>query len=260
MVPGFLFALIVILTPGIAYTESTPYPLPEKRQFLQDWLLCGPFMIDMAAQAEPNEILENTNKHREAFDFDYLNAQGGETAIHPVPGMRHPHQNTNCEWQWTRSQFTPINLWKVYGELEHAVAYAYAEIESPDEREMAFLVGSDDAMKIWINGKQVYRFWGGRAVYNRDDAFIATLSPGTNRVLIKVLNMTREWGFSFEIVHPQEMPVTFAIEQVFSPENMRSEAEIKRRFVIVVTVFFGLVTVILSFFLIRYVRNRKNRS
>src|SRR5205807_1301689 len=49
-----------------------------------------------------------------------------------------------------------IDLKKVLGPLKGTVAYAYADIDSPQERPIQIRTGSYNALKIFLNGKEVY--------------------------------------------------------------------------------------------------------
>ena len=51
-----------------------------------------------------------------------------------------------------------INLGRVYTHDDDRTAYAYAEVTSPAERKTQMVVGSDDTLTVWVNGKQVYNF------------------------------------------------------------------------------------------------------
>ena len=51
-----------------------------------------------------------------------------------------------------------IDLGRVYSDDDDRAAYGYAEIKSPSERKAQMVVGSDDTLTVWVNGKQVYDF------------------------------------------------------------------------------------------------------
>ena len=86
------------------------------------------------------------------------------------------------------------------------VAYAFCYIHADRRQKVSFLFGSADDAKVWINGTLVHRHYGGRAVMPGQDEFDAEIRKGYNRVLIKVANRVREWGFSDQT--PQTRPST----------------------------------------------------
>ena len=51
-----------------------------------------------------------------------------------------------------------VDLTKVYTNDSEIAAYAYAEVQSPTDRQAQLAVGSDDTLTVWLNGKQVYNF------------------------------------------------------------------------------------------------------
>jgi CubicO group peptidase (beta-lactamase class C family) len=56
-------------------------------------------------------------------------------------------------------------------------------------------IGSDDGVKIWLNGELVHQNWVGRAVNPDDDLVALNMNKGTNRLIIKVQDMEYGWGF-----------------------------------------------------------------
>ncbi len=92
-----------------------------------------------------------------------------------------------------------VNLTKALGGAEYVVAYAYAEIESIHQRETALRCGSDDGIKVWLNGKVVHENDTQRSHVAGEDSAPIFLQEGTNRLLLKITNMVGGWGFSASI-------------------------------------------------------------
>ncbi len=63
-----------------------------------------------------------------------------------------------------------INLSGQFGRDGEAVAYAYTRLVSDRERDAAFLLGSDDCIKVWCNGTLVHDHKVGRGVTMDEDA------------------------------------------------------------------------------------------
>ena len=51
-----------------------------------------------------------------------------------------------------------VNLAALYAPNTNVVAYGYAEIDAPVARAATLLVGSDDSIVIWLNGKKVVEY------------------------------------------------------------------------------------------------------
>ncbi|HEX8235001.1 MAG TPA: alpha-glucosidase/alpha-galactosidase [Abditibacteriaceae bacterium] len=92
-----------------------------------------------------------------------------------------------------------VDLNKTCGYAEQAVAYAYCEIESVHPRETVLKCGSDDGIKVWINGQVVHQWEGQRGHSPGSDQKAIHLQAGVNRVLVKVSQYSGGWGFSVGI-------------------------------------------------------------
>ena len=49
-----------------------------------------------------------------------------------------------------------IDFGALYGHAEHISAYALTRVFSPEPRPVAILVGSDDQVRLWLNGKLIH--------------------------------------------------------------------------------------------------------
>ncbi|MBI3997180.1 MAG: hypothetical protein HY352_05930 [Candidatus Omnitrophica bacterium] len=83
-----------------------------------------------------------------------------------------------------------------------SVAYAYAEVLSPRQIDAELRVGSDDAMRIWLNGQQVHNTLVIRGTEFDQDRIPITLQAGVNRFLFKILNYESGFGFQARVCHP----------------------------------------------------------
>ena len=80
------------------------------------------------------------------------------------------------------------------GDIEHHSSYAYINIVSPSNREGVGFAGSDDSIKIWLNGKIVHRNAVNRGARNFQDKFNVSLKKGDNPFLVKVSEKTGGWS------------------------------------------------------------------
>ena len=87
-----------------------------------------------------------------------------------------------------------------------AVGYAFATVNSPDEREVEFRFDSDDQGKVWLNGIEVFTHT--KTFTAEIDNFIipVTLSAEKNSILVKVCEETGGWGFYFRITDKNGKP------------------------------------------------------
>ena len=86
------------------------------------------------------------------------------------------------------------------GDVNHHVAYGSVSLNSPREQKTKMLVGSDDAVKVWLNGNLVHNNPVDRGADDFQDEFSVTLKKGTNILLIAVYEALGGWSgfFGFE--------------------------------------------------------------
>ena len=86
------------------------------------------------------------------------------------------------------------------GDINDHVAYGSVALDSPREQKTIMLVGSDDAVKVWLNGVLVHNNPVNRGADNYQDQFPVTLKKGTNTLLIAVYERGGGWSgfFGFE--------------------------------------------------------------
>lgn len=80
-----------------------------------------------------------------------------------------------------------VNLAQALAPAKEAVGYAYAELDSPHQRDAQLRTGADDNLTVWLNGQKVFsreQWLNG----SRFDRFVTPvkLARGTNRVLVKI--------------------------------------------------------------------------
>jgi hypothetical protein len=110
------------------------------------------------------------------------------------------------KWQehTTTDNLGAVDLNKVLGKFKDSVAYAYTVVESDKERAVEIRLGCISAIKVFVNGKEVFA----REEYHHGQRFdqylgLATLKAGKNEILVKVCqnNQTEEWAqaWSFQL-------------------------------------------------------------
>jgi hypothetical protein len=159
-------------------------------EFLTSWHVIGPFRG--GAQDRVSLDLQTPLESTDRFRTDRPNL----TSTFPVNG----HVLT---WQLARAGTKGyVDLTSLLGMSEWSVAYAYAEVESVHARETVLRCGSDDGIRIWLNGEQIHSREIGRAYRPNDDEVAIYLRPGVNRLLVKIDNYQGGWGFGVSIPRP----------------------------------------------------------
>ena len=86
------------------------------------------------------------------------------------------------------------------GDIDNHVAYGSIAFHSPRQQNTQLYVGSDDAVKVWLNGVLVHNNPIDRGSSDYQDAFPVTLKQGKNILLVAVYEQTLSWSgfFGFE--------------------------------------------------------------
>jgi len=92
-----------------------------------------------------------------------------------------------------------VDLAAIYGPNDWCLTYGYTEVESVHAREVVLGCGSDDGIKLWLNGKLVHELEMGRGYSPDQDKVTVQLKAGINRILVKISQHTGGYGFGVSI-------------------------------------------------------------
>ena len=85
--------------------------------------------------------------------------------------------------------------WGTREEIYDHIVYGSVVLDSPETQQTTMLVGSDDAVKVWLNGALVHQALVARGANDYQDFFPVTLKQGKN-VLLVALDNRGHGGFS----------------------------------------------------------------
>lgn len=120
----------------------------------------------------------------EGFDKVHPPEDGAIELSKSYPGITSP-----VAWQEVKTTRT-FEFGKIVGPYEHASVYALFRLESGARQRAHLLVGSDDGIKVWHNGRVVWTNDVSRAALPYQDQVSVQLEPGSNDFLIRVRNLT----------------------------------------------------------------------
>jgi WD40 repeat protein/serine/threonine protein kinase len=144
------------------------------RWYTTDWWVIGPYPEDLGACFPPENNLDPGRPVAAAV------SQAGSTPTllpwHVVP----------------RDANGFVDFGVLFGGAEHISAYALTRVYSPERQQVAILLGSDDGVRLWLNGRLVHEHPDPRMAAPDQDAVAATLDAGWNTLLAKVVNETRQ--------------------------------------------------------------------
>jgi CubicO group peptidase (beta-lactamase class C family) len=181
--------------PGLA--ADAVYTSVEPDMHLKEWLVLGPI------PATEGDAAPNADEARKmGLEKDLLESAGGESKIEPESGKSLSARGDDYKWQLHESKNDTINLFDALKKGDFVVGYAVATIESPDAQTRMVGLGSDDGVRVWLNGELIHDNPAPRALTVDDDVFSVKLKKGANRLLVKVLNERGDWQFAFRFVSP----------------------------------------------------------
>lgn len=171
----------------------------EGKGFINEWAVAGVFPSPQLELPQPDG-----SRHL-GFYKDYLTGIGGEQAAAIRPGAIIEYENANGEPVSVTAQKAVasgsgvVDLDAQFGNPDNAVAYAFCYIYSDKDQVASFSLGSDDGVKVWVNGELAHSHYVARGLSFGQDTFTAELREGYNPVLVKVIDMVRDWGFAIEV-------------------------------------------------------------
>jgi CubicO group peptidase (beta-lactamase class C family) len=176
--------------PLLGAEEGAVYHQLPNNEFLARWLVLGdiPFAAE-EAQAATGEA------YGQALARDYLADEGGESQVRPVPDAAQKVNGAEYRWRFAQTDDDTVDFVRLFGQKDRRVAYAWTEIELPQGREGLLALGSDDGVRVWLNGALVHDNGTLRAVTRDQDLIPVTLIAGRNSLLVKVINQQGDWAF-----------------------------------------------------------------
>ncbi|HTU26923.1 MAG TPA: hypothetical protein VMF30_16065 [Pirellulales bacterium] len=163
--------------------------LTEQLGFLTHWQVVGPFDnvggVGFAAVYPPEKKIDLAAKYDgKGEPVHWLEAEASDEMGH-------------------------VDLNKALGTHKGAVAYAYAEFTSDRDQPVELRLGSANANKIWLNGKQLAEF----KIYHSFttmDQYVGRgeLKRGVNQILVKLCQNEQteewaaEWKFQLRVADP----------------------------------------------------------
>lgn len=151
--------------------------MEAESEFLTAWQVAGPYR-------------ENGKDYAALFDREFA----PETAPASVPWRPMP-VGTDPQRPWV------LDLLKLFGG-EQCVAYLRTSVHAETEQPAVLELGSDDGVKVWLNGKLVYANNTARPLTVGSDKAQVTLRAGWNSLRLKITQNNLGWECCARLVKP----------------------------------------------------------
>ncbi len=152
------------------------FEVQSRSPLVTDWLIAGPF---------PNE-----------------NCKGFDEVYPPEQAKTLDEILKAAEWKQVNAADGVLNLLPHFRPNTNVVAYALTIIESPKDMTTDLLIGSDDGVKVWLNGELVHSNHAHRGLSIDQDRVQVKLKQGTNLLLVKVENGGGDWAVAVRVRDP----------------------------------------------------------
>lgn len=161
----------------------TTYSNIKNDVFLTRWTLLEPVQLG----STKNDLTATYNHEPIAINDLWDSIQAGKVAL----------QGELHTWKSIHSNFSYIHLDRYLEPKNFAYSYAAAEIESDKKANGYFGVGSNAALKIWLNGEVIHESPASTEITPDQYLVPYNLKKGENKLIIKLLRADKGWTFLF---------------------------------------------------------------
>jgi hypothetical protein len=168
--------------------SSVTYDGLKAGKFMTKWLLLGRVP---ACDAEPNWA-----DSKAAFDRQDLPS---------IENFQPTVRIGDREYAWKAYQsYTGIvdihRAWPQgpvddFSQDHYVIAYAWAQVDMPEETTALLGIGYDDAAKVWLNGRLVHEEWANHSAFPDHRRPEVTFRKGLNQLVFKIQNCEGRWKF-----------------------------------------------------------------
>jgi CubicO group peptidase (beta-lactamase class C family) len=184
---------------GIQFMPQSATPVEAAERFV----VLGPIA------GYEGEGAPDLDKFREtSFEADLLAEAGGEAGIEASEDAVVKIAGKEFKWTPAIASDMVVDLDGTLGRHEWSTAYAYTEVNSTEAKQLIVGLGSDDSVRVWLNGELVHSKWAGRPLIVDQDLFPVQVRKGKNRLLVKVVNWSLGSAFCCRVVPKQVLSST----------------------------------------------------
>jgi hypothetical protein len=189
------FIIVILLLNSFIFAQEnnqTQFSLSTKG-FITSWLIKGPFSSGGGILREKDFLVSEGS---ELNKFSIAAVSDGVSAIRNFVDRG--------KWFPIYSDKYIISFLNYFQVVSNTVGYALAFVESDKDRDVIIKLGSDDGVKLFLNGKLIHDNPMYRGVIIDEDVVSAQLNKGLNPLLVKIDQGTGDWGFCLRIVGPDD--------------------------------------------------------
>ena len=185
----------LVLSLSAALGAAAQDAKPDAEGFVRDWLMLAPLPIPEETGAEEVDKQQVEN----------------EASIKPKAGDKQKVGDKEGTWKAVKAKDYYLDLNETLGTpnedvVGYLVSYVVADKDMSD---VTMLIGSNDQAKVYLNGKEVFKFDQTRTVEKDSDKIEnLKLNKGVNTIVFKVINQKNDWGACLRFKDKDDKPIT----------------------------------------------------
>lgn len=188
-----IFGLVVLsmmVIPVMRVDAEAPIlPYDSSGAFIRTWLICGPFPLFLNDEDKANDARPR------GFYTDFLSGHGGELSPKIVEGQTESFEGHSAAWKRCHVQDTSVDFDAAFGRDSNVFAYGFSIVQCTRAEACVLSIGSNDGIRVWVNGEEVLDKPGPRGLNPDDDLIPVVLHEGENTILVKVQELGNRWAF-----------------------------------------------------------------
>jgi hypothetical protein len=184
---------LALLLMGTVRAEDTPKP--DDEGFIRDWLV-------LAAIPTPDGQTGSETLAKQQVP--------NEAKLKPKDGDKVKVGDKEYTWKKHKSESHLLDINGFLGQqTEDSVAYAVCYLVTEEKLpNLTLKTGSDDQAKVYLNGKEVFKYEEERAAdKDQDSTPNLTLAKGYNTIVFKIVNEKADWSGCLRFTDKEDKPV-----------------------------------------------------
>ena len=160
--------------------------------------------------------------------FDNRGGQGFDKAFDPEREVNLAAELTgkdNRKLKWQQKDFPDgqVHNLALFEDNDDAVCYLHRELDYGSAVDLPVSFGSDDSLKVFLNGKVIVAANEARAAEPDQNLATLNLKPGKNQLLVKIGQGNGEWAFYYAPKAPAQASVPPLFEDATEKFNLGTE-------------------------------------
>jgi hypothetical protein len=223
-------AVFILAAPFIADGHTLRFVLNQQYQDGEHSL--GRFRISLTSAAKPSELPNGPtavfSPWHHIGPFKGANNDNAFNRAFPPEqkvDLKAKYQNGSLKWV-ARPEWVDAQVHNVF-DAENAANYLHRTVTVPGPVKLPLSLGSDDGIKVFLNGKQVFANNVGRGAAPDQERITLDLKSGVNHLLLKIVNGGGPSGFYFrsDLTGPVIPPEVLAALDL--PTTQRSPEQVQ---------------------------------